>query len=187
VDTKLVKILLLSKLRDRGTYVLALFVGSLINLYGQLLVPWLRGVASPFSAFTSEFMEHTTLTLFSISLGYVFPFCVGIYSAVVTRYRNRRMESIADFPDRKPDPVFRVNQSGELIEAGAVTRELFERNGLENAEQILGNDIWQRILKRQLNAFGEYVQLKGENARYIVSYAEASSGDINIYMARMPA
>ena len=52
-------------------------------------------------------------------LAYAFPFCVGIYSAVAVRYANRRIESIADFPERKPDPVFRAARDGRLVEVGA--------------------------------------------------------------------
>ena len=70
------------KLRDRTTYVLAAIVGTLINLYGQLLVPWFRGGANPFETFANHLQDSPGLTYFSIFLGYAFPFCVGIYSGV---------------------------------------------------------------------------------------------------------
>ena len=124
------------KLRDRHTYAVALVVGTLINLYGQLLVPWLRGGADPFSVFGHELHERPALTLFSMFLGFAFPLCVGVYSSVATRYKNRRVESIADFPERKPDPVFRANQSGEVIEAGATTLDYFRKYGISRAQNL---------------------------------------------------
>jgi hypothetical protein len=106
-ELRLVWRLVDNKVRDRGTYVVAAVVGTLINVYGQLLVPWFRGASDPLLAFMAEFHSRPGLTTFSIFIAYAFPFCVGIYSAVVARYRLRRIESVADFPDRKPDPVFR--------------------------------------------------------------------------------
>ena len=113
---QLITRLVADKLRDRTTYYVALVVGTLINGFGQLLVPWFRGDADPFVVFAAEWQMRPGLTLFSIFLAYAFPFCVGIYSAVAVRYKNRRLESIADFPERKPDPVFRATRSGPLVE-----------------------------------------------------------------------
>ena len=74
------------KMRDRTTYVLAAIVGTLINLYGQLLVPWFRSSANPFETFADQLRDSPGLTIFSIFLGYAFPFCVGLYSGVAARY-----------------------------------------------------------------------------------------------------
>ena len=81
------------RLVDRTTWVLALVVGTLINLYGQLLVPWFRGSFDPVTDFIIEFENRPELTLVSVFLAYAFPVFVGIYSAVTERYKNRRMES----------------------------------------------------------------------------------------------
>lgn len=115
-ELRLLWSLVRGKLRDRGTYVVAAIVGTLINAYGQLLVPWFRGASDPLLAFMVEFEARPGVTTFSIFIAYAFPFCVGIYSAVAARYRLRRIESVAEFPDRKPDPVFRATKSGRLVE-----------------------------------------------------------------------
>ena len=49
MDFRLVRRLVLDKLHDRTTYVLAAVVGTLICAYGQLLVPWLRADTNPFA------------------------------------------------------------------------------------------------------------------------------------------
>ena len=86
----LLKDLVLQKLRERETYLLSLVVGTVINLYGQLLVPWFRGSASPWDDFVQEATVRPGLMVTSVALGYAFPFCVGIYSSVMTRYRSQR-------------------------------------------------------------------------------------------------
>jgi hypothetical protein len=82
---RLIRRLVGEKLRDRTTYSLAAVVGTLINAYGQLLVPWFRTFSDPFDLFWIEFKVHPGLTLFSVFLAYAFPFCVDVYSAVATR------------------------------------------------------------------------------------------------------
>ncbi len=120
MDQSHIRRLIWDKLHDPTTYGLAFFVGTLINLYGQLLVPWIRGFGDPLTVFVQEFKVRPYLTVFSVFLGYAFPFCVGIYSSVARLYKNRCVESIADFPERKPDPVFRAAQDGQLVEVGLI-------------------------------------------------------------------
>ena len=98
--------ILRDKLKDPQVYIIAGIVGSLINVYGQLLVPWLRGAANPFVAYVNEMVNNPVLFALSTAVAFLFPFCVSTFTAVMTRYKNRRVESVADFPDRKPDPVF---------------------------------------------------------------------------------
>ena len=38
------------------------------------------------------------------------------------------------FPDRKPDPVFRVARHGKIVECGAAMRELFETYDVVTAQ-----------------------------------------------------
>ncbi|MEE8368248.1 MAG: hypothetical protein V3S30_08010, partial [Thermoanaerobaculia bacterium] len=97
------------KLRQRDTYYTALVVGLLINVYSQLLVPLLRGHEDPLAKFSEEFETHPILVSVSIGLGFCFPFLVGIYAAVTTRYARRKVDLRVWFPDYKPDPVFRVD------------------------------------------------------------------------------
>ncbi|MDA0230949.1 MAG: hypothetical protein O3B21_12275 [Proteobacteria bacterium] len=187
MDFRLIRRLVGEKLRDRSTYVVALVVGTLINLYGQLLVPWLRGLGNPFDLLAVEFSDRLGLAILSIFLAYAFPVCVGIYSSVATRYKTRRFESVADFPDRKPDPVFRVARDGKIVELGAATRELFEIYDVVMAQQILGEKIWSEIIVMDGPGNSGMVFFAAEGASYIVSHAPTNDDQINVYLTRLPA
>jgi hypothetical protein len=185
MDFKLIWRLIVDKLNDRTTYVLALIVGTLINAYGQLLVPWFRTGANPFVQLADELTTRPGLTLFSIFLAFAFPFCVGIYSAVAARYKNRRVESIADFPERKPDPVFRANRDGALIEVGESTRQFFARYQIDCAQRILGEEAWLKITSDQGSDERLVVHFEAEGERYLVAHAPTRNDQINIYMTRL--
>jgi hypothetical protein len=177
--------LIKDKFRERHTYAVALVVGTLINLYGQLLVPWLRGASDPFAAFASELQMRPGLTLFSVFLAFAFPLCVGVYSSVTTRYKNRRIESIADFPERKPDPVFRAKRSGEVVEAGATTITFLQKYKIGRAQNLLGDELWNRIVggcdpKEQLKVYFDE-----EGVHYLVGHSQTPQGEFNIYLTRL--
>ena len=169
-----------------GCYGVAAFVGTLIAIYGQLLVPWFRGASNPFAVLFDESAARPALTLFSIFLGFAFPICVGVYSSVATRYLNRRMESVADFPDRKPDLVFRAARNGEMVEIGAATRTMFETYRIERAQAILGDKVWADISARTEPGGGSIVYFEPADASYIVSHAPTANDEINIYLTRLP-
>ena len=175
----------IDKLRDRTTYILAAIVGTLINAYGQLLVPWFRTGANPLEQFIIEFVQRPKLTLFSVFLAFAFPFCVGIYSAVAARYKNRRLESIADFPERKPDPVFRAKKDGQLVEVGESTRKFFEKFNIESAQQIVGEEVWQHIISNDKSDERITVVFEAEGEKYLVAHAPTRNEQINIYMTRL--
>ena len=174
------------KFRDQSTYIVALIVGTLINAYGQLLVPWFRGAADPFVALAAEFDLNPGLALFSIFLAYAFPLCVGVYASVATRYKGRRFESVADFPDRKPDPVFRATPDGRIVEVGATTRALFEQYEIDSAQTILGDDLWQEIVSKRASTCGRNIYFDPEGASYALSHAPTNNEEINIYLTRLP-
>jgi hypothetical protein len=185
MDFRLVGRLILDKLHDRTTYVLAAIVGALINGYGQLLVPWFRTGTNPFEQFLSELDARPSLTIFSVFLAFAFPFCVGVYSAVAARYKNRRIESIADFPERKPDPVFRAKKNGQLVEVGASTQKFFERFQIDCAQRILGEEAWTKIISNNQTDERTVVYFDAEGARYLVAHAPTENDEINIYMTRL--
>lgn len=186
MDTRLIRRLLWEKLQDRATYGLAIIVGTLINLYGQFLVPWFRDNGDPFLEFSLEFNTRPYLTVFSVFLGYAFPFFVGIYSGVATRYKNRRIESIADFPERKPDPVFRALPSGELVEVGAATQEFFDKYQIDCAQKILGQEAWAEIVAGKRADVGTTVYFAAENVNFLITHAPTENNQINIYLSRLP-
>ena len=185
MDFRLIRRQIGDKLRDRTTYGVAAVVGTLISAYGQLLVPWIRDGGNPFTVFAGEFDRIPVLTVMSIFLAYAFPFLVGIYSAVAARYANRRIESIADFPERKPDPVFRATRDGRLVEAGARTQEMFERYGIDCAQKILGEETWAQILAKQPEEGKALIFFEAEDVEYLVSHAPTANGEINLYLTRL--
>ena len=185
MDTKIIKRLVWGKIRDPGTYFVAVIVGTFINLYGQILVPWLKGSQAPLEDLMNGFQQHPGTSILSICLGFAFPFCVGIYSSVATRYKLRRVESVANFPNQKPDPVFRVDQSGTLLEAGDTTLHLFQRHGISHVTEILGNDIWLRIQQDLGVDPGTTVIFKPERCRYSVAYVPTSNNSFNIYLTSL--
>jgi len=76
---------LLAPLREARAWRVAVVVGSLINVYGQLLVPWLNGQAHPLRAFTGRASAHPGTMGLSLLLGYLFPLGVSVYSAAAAR------------------------------------------------------------------------------------------------------
>lgn len=65
----------------RANYVLALVVGTLINLYGQLLVPWLSNGAHPVDAWLGRARAAPGVIVLTTVLGYLFPLLVSVISA----------------------------------------------------------------------------------------------------------
>ncbi len=185
MDFRLIRRLIVDKLYDRTTYGVAAVVGTLISAYGHLLVPWIRSDVNPFTAFATEFGRTPFLTLFSVFLAYAFPFCVGIYSAVAVRYANRRIESIADFPDRKPDPVFRATRDGRLVEVGANTQRMFEKHQIDYAQKMLGQQLWADIVSDKPIDGQIRIFFEAEGAEYLVAHAPTEDGAINVYLTRL--
>ncbi len=186
MDYSLIGRLISDKLRDRSTYILAFIIGTLINLYGQLLVPWFRNGDAPLKVLIDELYNNTGLSLFSIFLAYAFPFCVGIYSVVVARYKNRRVESIAEFPDQKPDPVFRATMEGQLVEVGAETQILFDKHDITAAQHIIGDELWVKISSGNAIFDGIRLHFEPEGVDYLVTSRPMENSHINVYMTRLP-
>ena len=92
-----------------SAYILVFIVGTVINIYGQFLVPAFRGNSHPLVTITREFETNSTVFLTSVVIAYLFPLFVGMYSSVRAQYKLRHSISKAEFPDSKPDPVFRGN------------------------------------------------------------------------------
>ena len=185
MDFKLIRRLIFVKLREKNTYVLAGIVGLLINFYGQILVPWFRGIENPSSVLMGHFETHPGLTICSVFLAFAFPLCVGVYSAVTARYKIRRIESVAEFPDAKPDPVFRVTPAGQFLEIGTTTQAFFEQYKIQNAQGILGKDVWEKIKSGMASdSIGEF-QFEPEGTSYIVKYTPTRDKNYNIYLTRL--
>lgn len=185
IDWSLVRELTARRLQSRGTYVLAGFVGLLINLYGQLFVPWLRGAASPADVFLDELHADPAICFVGIFMGFAFPFGVGLYSAVASSYADRHRLAMADFPDKKPDPVFRVADDGEVLGAGAMTEALFRAHGITHARQILGEQLWAQIARGERLPEDTRIRFDAADVTYLVQHAPAEPEGVNVYLTRL--
>ena len=111
---------------------------------------------------------------------------VGTLSSVLTRLASRPTELRAWFPDYKPDPVFRVATDGTITDSGAMTRTLFDQQGISTAQEVLGTDVWTKLqaaASEGRTVTTETVAVFGPaGTRYSVRHAPAPNGDINIYM-----
>jgi hypothetical protein len=175
-----------AKLRDPSTYILAFIVGAIINLYGQILLPWFRGSFNPPSDLLIEFEIRPAITILSIFLGFLFPFCVGLYSAVTMRYNNRRTEAIARLPDYCPDPMFSASYDSLIVDANASTKDFMERYGIDNAKQILGESLWGQIVSGEPMENNPIVFFEPAQSNYAISYCSTEFDTINIYLVRLP-
>ena len=82
----------MQKLQDKDTYVVALVVGSLITVYGQFIVPYLRNEADVWGVFSKKMLSRPKLSLFSILLAYLFPIGVQLHATIVTQLKAIRTQ-----------------------------------------------------------------------------------------------
>jgi hypothetical protein len=176
------------KISDPGLYILTLGAGVFINLYGQIVVPWLRGV-SPLEALRSEARKRPFVLILSFLLAFLFPFSVGLASGVATRYMQRHIEAHANFPDAKPDPVFCVDLAGKVKRMGARTRAIFGVDSI-TAPEVLGTNLWQDLLRA--NASGatigldQVIYFQPLDAWFLVAHSPGADGaSINIYLTHV--
>lgn len=185
-EAKLVSRYAVEKLRDPSTYKVAFIVGTLINLFGQILVPFLRGRPNVGDAFLSELEVRPALFALSITVAYVFPIIVQVHSAVTSRIRGHGAEMRATLIDSKPDPVFRAAADGRIIDASASTRALLARRGLDTAQDLLGAELWERICEiqrsgRQLSR-ETYIRVDALDDSFFVVHSAGADGAANIYL-----
>ena len=60
--------------------------------------------------------------ILSVGIGFAFPLVVATFSGVAARYAARNVEDRANFPDEKPDPVFRAVLDGSFVQVGEHTK-----------------------------------------------------------------
>lgn len=193
LDTALIARFTADKLRQASTYWLALVVGTFINGYGHLLVPYLRGQQGVLQTFLEAIEATPGLVLLSIILAYCFPLCVGVYSSVATRYMNRFHESRARFPDCKPDPVFRAATDGTIVDAGERTLAVFREHRIGTAQQVIGETLWNELVARQVAGdtlpLETRVHVRAYDQWYFVGHSDCGDGGVNVYLtvANAPA
>lgn len=178
------------KLSQRSTYVLPAIVGTMINSYGQFLIPYLRGAEQPFERFVGELNSSPGLVMLSIFVGYCFPFLVALYSAVMTRFGTRGIELKAQFPDNKPDPVFCADEDGTFIFFGNRTKQFIDELGFTSAIEFLGKDLWQNIMSsvrgKSDKHFSPLFYCEESKKRFLVRFSKNPEKGINVYLTEMP-
>ena len=188
-EAKLVSKYAAEKLRDPSTYKVAFTVGTLINLFGQFLVPFLRGQSEVWSLFVNELQQRPLLAAGSITVAYLFPVIVQVHSAVRSRLHGHGAELRAVFPDSKPDPVFRAAADGRIIDAGAGTRVVLSRHHLDTAQAVIGTELWEKIL--ELQRLGSRlpretaVRVEALDHTFFVSHSPAGDGAVNLYLTEV--
>jgi hypothetical protein len=181
----------IDKLRDGGTYRVAFTVGTLINAFGHFLVPYMRGREDVAGRFVEEFQSHPLLVIVSVLIAYLFPVAVQVHAAVTSRMRGHGAELRAEFPDSKPDPVFRAAPDGQIIDAGAATRSLLQKHDLSTAQDVLGDSLWARVCDLQQQGErlppGTEVRVGALGASFLVTHAPSGNGAVNLYLTELAA
>jgi hypothetical protein len=175
------------RLHEAGLYWLVLVVGLMINLYGQVLVPRLRKL-HPFAAIREEATLRPKLFALSVTVGFLFPLFVSVISSATTSYASRHVYERANFPDEKPDPVFRVDLNGAFVDMGRSTRELLDRYPANDVEDILGSATWAAVSEahRHGRPLANDTAILHGGQWYLVTQSASSNGKlINIYLARL--
>ena len=63
---------------------------------------------------------------------------------------------------------------------------MFEKHGIETAQQILGDAVWARILKDRDEGPSSRVFFEAEGTNYLVTHSLSNCGtDVNVYMTRL--
>ncbi len=182
--------LVTSRLRDSSTYILAFGVGTLINFYGQFLVPVFRGDANPLDTVIGQFEKTPLLFITSVVIAYLFPIFVGVFSSVRAQHTLRDAVSKAEFPDKKPDPVFRTatDVHGSIVSAGASTEAFLNAHDFATAADVVGAEAWRRILdasqRGEASQSAVQIFVKACNEKFLVSHAPADDGGVNLYLTR---
>ena len=164
--------------------------GMLINMYGQVLVPTLRGTEDVLSAFMLDCVQSPMTAFLSIGTGFLFPWMVSAYAGARARVEVSATASLARFPDLKPDPVFRTDLDGIVIEAGAQTRVMFDTHRIERAQDVLGADLWARIVESVQRdgslSVPETAYFAAASQWYVVTASAAPPDGINVYLTVLP-
>lgn len=129
------------------------------------------------------------VTTASIALGFAFPLLVSAYAGARMRIQTRAQASLARFPDLKPDPVFRAEPDGTIVQAGALTRALFEQHGVARAQDVVGPQLWQRIatsIGRGAAPPGPEMAYFGPAKQWYIVRVSGAPDGINVYLTVVP-
>ena len=73
-------------LRQPRIYWVALVIGTVINLYGQIIVPYTRGTENVWGSFLGEIEQYPLISACSLAIAYLFPLLVSVFQTVAMRY-----------------------------------------------------------------------------------------------------
>lgn len=79
------------------------------------------------------------------------PFVVPLFVQILVkshlRYRNRNITALVELPAEIDDPVFILNQYGDILLSAGKTQQLFDTFKITNISQFIGKDGLEKILK----------------------------------------
>lgn len=113
---------------------------------------------------------------------YIIPVIVQSISKSALKYKNRHMERLLQLPSEREDPVFIMNEAGDIILSTGLTLKNFKKNKITNIKQIIGEDGYTYLSysfyddtkgnkqTRQIDMFSEFYKRWYEiKIKYIIS------------------
>ena len=146
---------LIKELISYANYINALFIGIIINFLSGNSFP---GKIAPF----------------------VVPVIVQSLSKSAIRFRDRHKDRILQLPSEREDPVFIMNETGDIILSPGITEKVFKQYGINNIKEFIGEDSFNYIIdvfndhslsKKQVEVYSEI-----NNFWYEVKIKPISSG-----------
>ncbi len=80
------------------TRYIVLITGTLINFYGQIIVPYFRGERNPIELIGQELINHPVLFSVTVIMAYIFPLCVSLVTteSVIKHYKVKNSANLTD-------------------------------------------------------------------------------------------
>lgn len=113
---------------------------------------------------------------------YIIPVIVQSISKSALKYKNRHMERLLQLPSEREDPVFIMNEAGDILLSTGLTLNNFKKNKITNIKQIIGEEGYTYLSysfyddtkgnkqTRQIEMFSEFYKRWYEiKIKYIIS------------------
>lgn len=129
---------------------------------------------------------------FSSAVPYLVPILVQTFSKASVHYRNRGKEMLLLLPGERDDPAFLINDKGDVITSTGKTKDLFEREKVNNIKDLLLIDDSYKeggVIDAYSHVTGKWYSLKTkkEEDMYLIwlnDITESVNMDLKIGMQR---
>ncbi len=175
---------LIVTLGERSIYVVTVVAGTLIILYGQVLVPWVRGSNNALMDMMVEFEQQPLASILTFTVAFLFPFSVGVCSSTLAQYRMANAKVGASLSENKFGSAFRVARNGKIVGAGTLTGALLKSDRAQMVQEWLGDKLWRDIASGKSTEQGCVIYVKAWSGHYVVNFALTVDNHINLYLTR---